>query len=301
MPPQIAAVVLNFRTPSDTVLAVKSLLASKRQLDRIVVVDNDVSENVRAALEPLPPRVTYVLTGRNLGFSGGVNVGIRDALARGADRILLVNSDAIVPPDCLERLERAVEQNGVGIAGPTIVARADPGWIASLGMSYSPRTGRMRHAGVGRRLAPDEHAASGAVDAVSGCVMLIRRDVFDAIGLFHEPYFFSFEDLDFCLMATRAGFRTLLVGDALAYHEGGRSIGADAPVRLYFGTRNHLLLARRAGTSDAWPRAMARTGIIVLLNVAHAFRARGGSLASRLAAVASGVRAYLAGKSGAAD
>ena len=95
MPPHLAAVVLNFRTPSDTVLAVKSLLASKRPVDRIVVVDNDTCENVREALEPRPPRVTYLLTGTNLGFAGGVNVGIRDALAHGADRVLLVNSDVI--------------------------------------------------------------------------------------------------------------------------------------------------------------------------------------------------------------
>lgn len=301
MGPHIAAVVLNFRTPSDTVLAVKSLLASSRILDRVVVVDNDACANVREALEPLPPRVTYLLTGRNLGFAGGVNAGIRDALAHGADRVLLVNSDVILPPDCVGRLERAVEQDGVGIAGPTIVARADPGWVASLGMSYSPRTGRMRHAGVGRRLGADEHAASGTVDAVSGCVMLIRRDVFDASGLFYEPYFFSFEDLDFCLMAKRAGFHTFLVGDALAYHEGGRSIGAEAPVRLYFGTRNHLLLAHRTAESDSWVRSTLRSAIIVLLNVAHAARARGGSLGARLAAVASGVRDYIAGRSGAAD
>jgi GT2 family glycosyltransferase len=299
--PHIAAVVLNFRTPSDTVLAVKSLLASTRVVDRIVVVDNDTGENVRQALEPLPPRVTYLSTGKNLGFAGGVNVGIRDALANGADRVLLVNSDAIVPPDCLGRLERALEQHGVGIAGPALVARADPGWIASLGMSYSPRTGRMRHTGVGRRLGANDHAASGSVDAVSGCVMLIRRDVFGAIGLFHEPYFFSFEDLDFCLMAKRAGFGTFLAGDALAYHEGGRSIGADAPVRLYFGTRNHLLLAHRAGSSDTWVRSALRSAIIVLLNVAHAVRARGGSLGGRLAAVASGVRDFAAGRNGAAD
>ena len=301
MRPQIAAVVLNFRTPSDTVLSVKSLLASNRPVDRVVVVDNDAVENVREALAPIPPRVTYLLTGRNLGFAGGVNVGIRDALAHGADRVVLVNSDVIVPPDCIERLERAVEQTGVGIAGPTIVARADPGWVASLGMSYSPRTGRMRHAGVGQRLSANEHAASRTVDGVSGCVMMIRRDVFDAIGLFYEPYFFSFEDLDFCLMAKRAGFRTFLVGDALAYHEGGRSIGADAPVRLYFGTRNHLMLARRNATSGPWPPPIIRSAIIVLLNVAHALRAGGGSLGGRLAAVAAGVRDYVRGRSGAAD
>jgi GT2 family glycosyltransferase len=302
--PHIAAVVLNFRTPSDTVLAVKSLLASRRPLDRIVVVDNDTRENVREPLAGLRrpvstvSNVTYLLTGANLGFSGGINVGIRDALAQGADRILLVNSDVIVPPDCVERLERALDEPGVGIVGPTIVSRSDPGWIASLGMSYSTRTGRMRHAGIGQRLAAGEAAASGAVDGVSGCLMLIRREVFDAIGLFHEEYFFSFEDLDFCLTAARAGFRTFRAGDAIGYHEGGRSIGADAVVRLYFGTRNHLMLAHRIGPHGRWYQTMSRTGIIVLLNLAHAVRARGGSVGGRIGAVMSGVRDYFLKRTG---
>jgi GT2 family glycosyltransferase len=299
LPPHLAAVVLNFRTPNDTVLAVKSLLASHRPIDRIIVVDNDSCESAREALDALRRPVSYRLTGANLGFAGGVNVGIRDALAQGADRVLLVNSDVIVPPDCVERLERALDQAGVGIVGPTVVARADPGWIASLGMSYSAVTGRMRHAGVGQRLAAGDSVASGDVDGVSGCLMLIRREVFDAIGLFHEAYFFSFEDLDFCLTAKPAGFRTFLAGDAVGYHEGGRSIGADAVVRLYFGTRNHLMLAHRIGPYEGRWRTFVRTGIIVLLNLAHAVGARGGSLAGRLGAVASGTRDYFRGRMGA--
>lgn len=289
---------MNFRTPSDTALAVTSLFASRRPIDRIVVVDNDVHENVRETLNALRRPVSYLLTGVNLGFAGGVNVGIRDALAHGADRILLVNSDVIVPPDCVQRLERAFDQPNVGIVGPAILARADPGWIASLGMSYSTSTGRMRHAGVGQRLAPGDTAPSGDVDGVSGCLMLIRREVFEAIGLFHEDYFFSFEDLDFCLTAKRAGFRTVRAGDAVGYHEGGRSIGADAVVRLYFGSRNHLLLAHRIQPHERRYRTFLRTGVIVMLNLAHALRARGGSVVARIGAVVSGTRDYLLGRMG---
>jgi len=157
----------------------------------------------------------------------------------------------------------------------------------------------MRHAGVGQRLSAGDSAAGGDVDGVSGCLMLIRREVFDAIGLFHDAYFFSFEDLDFCLTAKRAGFRTFLAGDAVGYHEGGRSIGANAVVRLYFGARNHLMLAYRIGPHERRLRTFVRTGIIVMLNLAHAVRARGGSLAERIGAVASGARDYFLGRMGA--
>jgi GT2 family glycosyltransferase/glycosyltransferase involved in cell wall biosynthesis len=291
--PRVAAIVLNFRTPDDTLLAVKSLLASRRPIDDIIVVDNDSTENARIRLSSVQSRITYVLSGRNLGFSGGMNVGIRQALARGADRVLLVNSDVIAPPDCVERLERCMDTQRAGITGPVVLARSEPGWVASLGMSYAPRTGRMRHRGVGAQMRDGGRMESGPVDAVSGCLMLIRREVFEAIGLLDEDFFFSFEELDFCLRARRAGFTTVLDGSAVAYHEGGRSIGPDTPLRLYFAARNHLLLASR----NEGPRGL-RTLSIVALNVAHAVRTTGASLYTRLVAVARGFRDHAAGRFG---
>src|SRR5262249_48923584 len=148
--PRVAAVVLNYRAADDTLLAVRSILASRRPIDDVIVVDNDSGDTARDALAPVASQISYVRAPGNLGYSGGMNLGIRDALRRGADRVLLVNSDVIVPPDCVERLERAIDAAGAGIAGPLIVARSNPDLVASSGMSYRPSTGRMRHAGFGR-------------------------------------------------------------------------------------------------------------------------------------------------------
>jgi GT2 family glycosyltransferase/glycosyltransferase involved in cell wall biosynthesis len=291
--PRVAAIVLNYRTPDDTLLAVKSLLASRRPIDDIIVVDNDATENARGRLSSMDLHVSYLLSGRNLGFSGGVNLGIRQALARGADRVLLVNSDVIVPPDCVGRLERCLHTHRAGITGPVVLARSEPGSISSLGMSYAPRIGRMRHRGVGMKLGDSEQVECRRVDAVSGCLMLIRREVFDTIGLFDEDFFYSFEDLDFCLRARSAGFATVLDGSVVAYHEGGLSIGPDTPLRLYFAARNHLRLASRHDGSRL------RTLFILALNVAHAIRARGASMPARLGAVARGVRDHFRNRFGA--
>lgn len=297
---RLAAVVLNYRTPDDTLLAVRSLLASRRPFDDVIVVNNDSTESAREALGAVWPKITYLHTGTNLGFSGGMNVGIRDALTRGADRVLLANSDVIVPPDCAERLEACLDATpGSGIAGPLVLARSDPGQVASLGISYAPFTGRMRHRGVGVRSATLERPAGRLVDAVSGCLMLVERKVFEAVGFFDEDYFFSFEDLDFCLKARRAGFATVLAGMATAYHEGGRSIGTASPRRLYFAARSHLLLAQRAEPSAGRFVVLRRVVSIVLLNLAHAARSSGGSLPARLGAVARGTRDYFAGRFGA--
>ena len=296
---RIAAVVLNYRTAPDTLLAVRSLLASRRPIDDVIVVDNDQSGDAQAALAGMSLRVTYLRTDRNLGYSGGMNVGIREALGRGADRVLLVNSDVIVPPDCVERLECALESTpGSGISGPVVLQRSEPDRIASIGMSFAPRTGRMLHRGFDSRIDSLSLEPSRIVDGVSGCLMLVTRAVFDAVGLFDDDYFFSFEDLDFCLRARRAGFTTVLAGLAAAHHEGGRSIGATSPRRLYFATRGHLLLSRRASPPAGPAASLLRTCSVVALNVAHAVRSSGAPLPVRMAAVASGVRDYFAGRFG---
>ena len=137
----------------------------------------------------------------------------------------------------------------------------------------------MRHRGFGETL--DGHAADATMDAISGCLMLVTREVFEAVGLFDEDYFFSFEDLDLCLRARGAGFDSVLVGAASAYHEGARSVGSDSLDRLYYAARNHLLLARRTASGANRLQAFGRAISILGLNVAYAVKFRGGSLPSR--------------------
>jgi GT2 family glycosyltransferase len=294
---RIAAVVLNYRTPEQTLLAVRSLLASDRPIDPIVVVDNDVRGTLDGALSSMP-RVRYVRSGRNLGFSGGVNLGIREGLDLDASCILLVNSDAIVPPDTAGILADVLDSSpAVGIAGPVILERRDPGRVASMGMTYRPRMGRMRLNAAGTPHRSCDSAALSTVDGVTGCVMLVRRQVFETAGLFDERYFFGFEDLEFCLRAGRQGWRTVVARAAVAYHEGGTSIGADSPRRLYFAARNHLLLAAEMPAGPV--ASIARSGCIVALNAAHALTARGGTLPQRLAAVTLGTADFLRGRFGA--
>lgn len=297
--PRLAAVVLNYRAPDQTRLAVGSLMRSTRPIDELIVVDNDDQGSLEQSLEGLSGPLTYLKTGQNLGFPGGVNVGVRAALERNAGRILLVNSDAILPPDCVEQLEAALDAHAdAGIVGPVLVDRTRPDTLLSRGLSFDPRSGRVRVTGAGDQMKPATGDAV-VVDAVSGCVMLIDGRVFERAGLFDEAYFFSFEDVEWCLRAKRVGFVTLLAPAAVAYHEGGRSMGARSPTRLYFAARNHLRLARQAAPAGR-VFSMVRDASIVALNLAHAaVRAEGGTVVSRLGAVIRGTRDHAAGRLGA--
>jgi GT2 family glycosyltransferase/glycosyltransferase involved in cell wall biosynthesis len=296
---RLSAVILNFRTAPDTAIAVSSLLASNRRPDEIIVVDNDGDGAGRAALAPRNGQVTYLPMPRNLGFPGGMNAGIRRALDGGADEVLIVNSDVVLPPDCIGRLESALtDDREAGIVGPVVLSRAAPDLVGSCGIDYNRTTGRMRHRGTGAIFAPPLASSDGAVAAVSGCLMLVRRDVFERIGLLDERYFFGFEDIDFCLRARAAGIRTRLVPGATVYHEGSRSIGGLSPQRLYFATRNHLLLARAHADGDGALARRRRALFVAALNLAYAVKAPGGSLARRMAAALHGLADHLRGRYG---
>ena len=293
----VTGVVLNYRTPDQTALAVSSLTTSRTPPPGILIVDNHSCDGSATMLREAFADVRVIEASANLGFSGGCNLGIRDALERGARFILLMNSDAVLAPDALDHLLAAMEQNpSIGIAAPVLLSREEPDRVASAGIFFSERSGRMRHRASGRPVAAVGSDAVRIIDAVSGCVMLIRREVFDRIGLLDEAYFFSFEDIDFCLRAREAGFQTGCVQDARAYHEGGRTIGRRSSRRIYFGTRNHLRLAARVGHRSS---RLARLGLVAGFNAAYVLMSPESPLIAGVSAFVRGVRDHANGRYGA--
>ena len=212
--------------------------------------------------------------------------------------MLLVNSDLTLAEDAIGCLESALEARpGAGIAGPLVLVQSDPDRVESMGIRFSAATGRTRHHGFGARAA-EAPAEPREVDGVSGCAMLIRREVFERIGLLAEEYFFSFEDLDFCLRARAAGLATLCVGAARAYHAGGRTIGARSARRQYFATRNHLLMAGRVAPAPSRARAVLRAGVIVARGLVHAVTKADAPAVAGVASVVRGAWHHLRGRYG---
>jgi len=302
---RLAAVVVNHRTPDDTWLAVSSLVGSRRAPDRVFVVDNDHADAWRARASAWGDRVVYLHTGTNLGFTGGVNVGVRAAMADGADAVVLVNSDVVLAPGCLGALEHAWQEGAVpggghhgerGIVAPLLLARSDPATVASAGIDYDQSTGRMRERHAGLRRA-DVAGVSGPRVAASGCVLLVSRAVWERAGLLDDRLFFGFEDIDLCLRAKAAGLTTWFEAGAVAYHEGGGTLSPQSPRRFYFAARNHLLLSRDHPGGGLVFRVL-RPCLVVALNLAHALTAPGGARLARVAATLSGVVDYVSGRFG---
>ena len=291
--------MLNYDTPDETVNAVRSLERSDPGLHGTIVVDNGSRDGSAVRLARELADTLVIATERNEGFPAGCNRGIREALRLGADRVFLLNSDATVEPRTLAALSLALERDPVvGITGPMLVDGHDSDVVQSLGISYSAATGRMRHLGAGGRRSRTPTSGDRTVDAVSGCAMLIRREVFERIGLFAEEYFFSFEDLDFCLRARSAGFRTVCVGTSVVRHQGSLSIGRQSPQRIYFAMRNHLLLASRTSDSRRWLGRASTAATIVAINLAHTLATSEVPRRAGIPALVRGIQHHLAGRYG---
>ena len=262
--PLVYVIVLNWNGWRDTVRCLASLRGSSYPNVHVVVVDNGSTDGSPEHLVPLlqAPWGELVRADRNLGFTGGANLGLRLALERGADYALLLNNDATVAPACLTALVEAAERRpDVGFIGPKIVWAQEPTRIWSAGMSVAWHRATIE----AHQNAPDDGRFDGCrvVQGLSGCALLVKRAVLERAGLLDERYFAYYEDLDWCLRARQAGFRCLYVGAARASHVGSATSNrytkrSQSALLNYYAARNLLLFMGTHAPRAVRPLALAR-------------------------------------------
>lgn len=214
----------------------------------------------------------------NLGFTGGNNIILRPALqsADPPDYVLLLNADTIVHPNALRRLVEFMEEHpDVGVAGSGL-EYADGTPQASAFRFHSPLSEFESGAclgpisGVLRRwivaMPIPDHACS--VDWVCGACMIIRRKVFDDVGVLDEGYYTHYEDVDLCLNARKAGWAVWYVPDSRVTHFVGQSTGITAknPKRMppyLFAARRRYFLKNHGPFYAALADASLICGLVV--------------------------------------
>ncbi|MGH7895674.1 MAG: glycosyltransferase, partial [Candidatus Binatia bacterium] len=137
MTSELAAVVVHWQDPAETLACVESLRAEPPA--RIIVVDNGAREPIGALLAARAPHVTVIRESENLGYAGGANVGIRAALAAGARIVLLLNNDARVGPGAQAAAGAALAVDPhIAVVGAKVVTREDPArlWLAWGRVTY---------------------------------------------------------------------------------------------------------------------------------------------------------------------
>lgn len=244
--PKVTIIILHLKDISNLVDCIASLNKITYQNYNIIVVHNG-PENIalRGALSPISQHISKVIdTEENLGFAGGNNIGIRQALKEGAEYILLLNDDTEVAPDFLTNLIEVAEmQQEVGMLGPRIFLYDQPKKIWFAGARFDHKTCKITTAEFEN---PDK--CEGNIlesDYITGCALLVKREVVEKIGLLDERFFLYWEDVDWGLRCIKAGFKNLMVTRSLVWHKASASSGGmDSLPRVYHKRRSHLLIAR---------------------------------------------------------
>ncbi len=240
----VSVVIVNFNCGPLLVEAVRSVLASSSVVVDILVADNGSTDGSLELLRQSvgsDARVRIIENRRNLGFARACNLLLTQA--RG-DYLLVLNPDALIQPDTLERMVKALQAHPeVGMAGCFIrnpdgseqagCRRAVPTpWRSLVRVLHLhrlfPHQPRFRDFVLTREPLPREPVP---VEAISGAFMLVRREILEQVGALDDAYFLHCEDLDWCMRVRRAGWQILFVPEVEIVHYKG-TCSQGRPVRV---------------------------------------------------------------------
>jgi GT2 family glycosyltransferase len=225
-------IVLNWNGEEVIGPCLRSLLEVEEPRLSIIVVDNASTDASCEIVRREFPEVELIVNDENLLFAEGNNVGLRHAVRRGGTFFLLLNNDTEVDPSFAARMMDALEDEDVGIVGPKILYHDDPRRIWYGGGDFYPLIWIPYHRNI-RKLSGSVQEAPGETGYVSGCALLVRREVIDEIGYLDPEYTIYCEDVDFCLRARAKGWKCRYQPSAVVWHKVSSSSGGGfTPFKL---------------------------------------------------------------------
>lgn len=258
MSQNLAIIILNWNGIEDTLELLKDLEKTEFGDNKvtIIVVDNASTDKSVEVLEKykLTKGEFVLLTNKeNLGFSGGNNVGIRYALERGADYVLILNNDTRLKSDLIVQLMKsAKDENNIGAVSPKIYFAKGFEFhkkykSKDLGKVIWYAGGKIDWDNVyGQTIGVDEvdkgqfDKAKGT-DFATGTCMLISREALLKAGLYDERYYLYYEDTDLSVRIESAGFKVIYTPSTYIWHKVAQSSGIGSELNDYYISRNRLL------------------------------------------------------------
>lgn len=244
MKPKVFAIIINLNGKRHIIHCLKSLTQLSVENLKIIVVDNNSTDGSIEIIKRQFPKVEIIHNKVNLGYAGGVNKGVKWAMDKNADYVLILNNDTVFGRNFLSVLLKTLEERPkVGILGSKIYFYGNSKKIWFAGGIIDRKRFSGGHIGY-KEKDKGQYDNLKEVDFITGCTMLIKHEVFEKIGFFDNRYFLYYEDVDFCVRAKRAGFKIIFVPQSILYHK--VSAGKEnSPFMSYLLARNHFLFLEK--------------------------------------------------------
>ncbi|MDD2889430.1 MAG: glycosyltransferase family 2 protein [bacterium] len=233
---KVFIIILNWNGKNDTIECLNSLNSTCSPLvsspdyttwSKVLIVDNASTDNSLQLIVEKFPSIQIIKNKTNLGFAGGMNIGIKEAIKNNSKYVLLLNQDIIVDKNFLNKLlDLAESDSKIGIVGPKIYYSNSLKKIWAIGIRFV--AGIMREAKVPycgteligcNEIDNKQYDNLKEVESIPGCCMLIRTEVIRKIGLMDESFFLIHEDDDYCLSASEAGYKVCVSPESVIWHK----------------------------------------------------------------------------------
>ena len=237
----ISIITINYNGLEDTCALIESIPSNKDM--EVIVVDNASQQDEASIIQNKFPQVKVIRSKQSLGFAGGNNLGIKEAKGK---YIFLVNNDTVFKEfNLLPLIEKLESSPQIGIVCPKIRFAWGNNPIQFAG--YTPLSKiTIRNQAIGfDEEDQGQHDTPHSTPYAHGAAMLIKQEAIEIVGLMPECYFLYYEELDWSMMFTRAGYEIWYEPACTIYHKESQSTGQNSPLRTYYITRNRLLLVKR--------------------------------------------------------
>ena len=241
---KLSVITINYNGLKDTCELIDSLPLEDKSIE-VIVVDNASKKDEASVIEARYPAVKVIRSNKNLGFAGGNNIGIKAALGR---YLLFINNDTILKPqtsNLRHLISRLETDDMIGAVCPKIRFAWGDNPIQFAGYTPLSRyTMRNRSIGFGET-DKGQYDTAHQTPYAHGAAMMVKREALEKVGLMPECYFLYYEELDWSMMFTRAGYTILYEPACTIYHKESQATGQASPLKTYYLTRNRLLFVKR--------------------------------------------------------
>ena len=265
--PSVAIILINYNSSTDTIECIDSLHKCLYSNYKIFVVDNNSCTEEKLLLKEIENKAKVFYLDSNIGFAGGNNIAIREAIKEKFNYIMLLNNDTVVEKHFLNyMIETAQSEKQIGVVGGKILYYDSMDYIWYNGGEINKFKGNVKHYFNNLR---DNKTQTEFIecDFITGCLQLIKTEVIQRVGLLDEDYFLYYEDADYCSKVTINGWKLIVDSRAKIYHKVSRSTGENSENYLYYFSRNRLMFIRGNIDKKYKVIAYAYTGLSLLYKV----------------------------------